>query len=83
MKYIKEQSKRLELISSYNIKMQKTSKQKKKEYYKSCINNLLQGGETVQNYIYVYEELSATYLRKKETVNGLFNEIKEIKKLRN
>lgn len=83
MKYIKEQSKRLELISSYNIKMQKTSKQKKKEYYKSCINSLLQGGETVQNYIYVYEELSATYLRKKETVNGLFNEIKEIKKLKN
>jgi len=83
MKYIKEQTKRLELISNYNLKMQKTKKSKKKEYFKACIDSLLQGGETLQNYIYVYEELLAAYLRKKETVNALFNEIKEIKKLRN
>ena len=83
MKYLKDQTKRLELINNYNIKMQKTNKDKKKEYYKACIDSLLQGGETLQNFMYVYEELLAAYLRKKETVNGLFNEIKEIKKLRN
>lgn len=82
MKYIKEQTKRLDLINEYNIKMQNTKKVKKKNYYKACIDSLLQGGETLQNFIYVYEELSAAYLRKKETVNALFNEIKEIKKLK-
>ncbi len=82
MKYIKDQTKRLDLINNYYIKLQKTKKEKKKEYYKACINSLLQGGETLQNFMYVYEELLAAYLRKKETVNSLFNEIREIKKLK-
>lgn len=82
MKYIKDQTKRLEIINNYYIKMQKTKKEKKKEYLKACIDSMLQGGETLQNFMYVYEELLAAYVRKKETVNRLFNEIKEIKKLK-
>ena len=34
------------------------------------------------NFMYVLEEYSAVYLKKKEQVNNLFSEIKQIKKLR-
>ena len=81
-KFINEQIKRLEIIRNYNIKMQNTKSQRKKDYYKACIDALLQGGETFSNFTYVLEEYTAVYLRKKETINNLFNEIKEIKKLK-
>lgn len=82
LKFINEQINRLELIKQYNIKMQTAKNEKKKEYYKACIDSLLEGGETNSNFIYVLEEYSAVYLKKKEHINNLFNEIKEIKKLR-
>ena len=53
-----------------------------KEYYRACMDSLFEGGETAQNFIYVLEEYSAVYLKKKDQINNLFNEIKEIKKLR-
>ena len=82
MKYIREQIKRLEIIKNYNYKMQKSKNTKKKEYFKACMDSLFEGGENVNNFMYVLEEYSAVYLKKKEHVNNLFNEIKEIKKLR-
>lgn len=82
MKYIKEQIKRLEVIKKYNYKMQKTKSQKKKEYLLACMESLFEGGETVGNFMYVLEEYSTVYLKKKEHINNLFNEIREIKKLR-
>lgn len=82
MKYIKEQINRLEIIKKYNYKMQKTKSQKKKEYLKACMESLFEGGETIGNFMYVLEEYSAVYLKKKEQVNNLFNEIKQIKKLK-
>lgn len=82
LKYLNEQIKRLELIKQYNIKMQTTKKEKKKEYYKACIESLFEGGENINNFIYVLEEYSTVQLKKKEHINSLFNEIKEIKKLR-
>ncbi len=82
MKYIKEQINRLELINKYNLKMQTAKKEKKKEYFKSCIDTLLEGGETIRNFIYILEEYSIAYYKKKEQVSSLFNEIKEIKNLK-
>ena len=82
MKYIKEQIKRLEIIKNYNYKMQKTKNEKKKAYLLACMETLLEGGETVNNFMYVLEEYSTAHLKKKEHINNLFNEIKEIKKLR-
>ena len=82
IKYIKEQIKRLEEVRNLNIKMQNAKNDKKKEYYKACMEAMLQGGETIRNFTYVLEELSAVYLNKKETVNNLFTEIRQIKKLR-
>lgn len=82
MKYINEQIKRLEVINNYNFKLAKAKTEKKKEYLKACMDSLFQGGENARNFTYILEEYSAVYLRKKETVNNLFNEIKQIKKLR-
>lgn len=82
MKYIQEQIKRLKVISNYNYKMQKTKNEKKKAYFLACMESLFEGGETVGNFMYVLEELSAVYLKKKEHINNLFSEIKQIKKLR-
>ena len=82
MKYIDEQIKRLELISKYNLKLGKAKTQKKKDYYLACMDALFQGGENQRNFIYVLEEYSTAYLKKKEVVNNLFEEIKQIKKLK-
>ena len=82
VKYIKEQIKRLEVIKSYNLKRQKAKCEKRKNYFKSGMESLFEGGENVNNFMYVLEEYSAVYLKKKERINNLFNEIKEIKKLR-
>ena len=82
LKYINEQIKRLEIIKQYNEKMQTAKNEKKKEYYKACIETLLEGGETIGNFIYILEEYAAVQLKKKEQINNLFNEVKEIKKLR-
>ena len=82
MKFINEQIKRLETIRNYDFKRQNAKKEKKKEYYKSCMEAMMQGGETHSNYAFILEEYCAVRLGKKETINSLFNEIKEIKKLR-
>ena len=82
MRYIKEQIRRLEIIKNYNYKMQKAKNEKKKKYFKCCMDTMFEGGETTKNFMYVLEEYSAVYLKKKEHVNNLFNEIKEIKKLK-
>lgn len=82
MKYIDEQIKRLEVINKYNLKLAQAKSEKKKNYIKACMDALFQGGENERNFIYILEEYSAVYLRKKDTVNSLFNEIKQIKKLR-
>jgi len=81
MKYINTQIKRLQIIGKYNFKMQKSKSKKKQEYYKACIESMLQGGETIRNTNYILEEYLAVYMKKKETVNTLFSEIKQIKKL--
>lgn len=82
MKYIKEQIKRLEIIKDYNYKLQKAKSQKKKDYFLACMESLFEGGETLGNFMYVLEEYASVHLKKKEHINNLFNEIKEIKKLR-
>ena len=81
-KYLDEQIKRLEKISSYNIKKENTKKEKKKEYYSACMQMLFQKGEDFRNYKYVLEEYRSAHLKRKEIIDNLFDEIKVIKKLR-
>lgn len=81
-KYLDSQIKRLEQINSYNIKMEKTKKKKKKENYAAYMQSMLEKGEDFRNYKYILEEYRTAYLKRKEIINNLFDEIKVIKKLR-
>ena len=81
-KYLDNQIKRLEKINSYNIKKEKTSRQKKKEYLSACMKLMFEKGEDFRNYKYILEEYRTAYLKRKEIIDNLFAEIKLIKKLR-
>ena len=80
--YLKDNVKRLELISKYKIKMESTDKQKKKDYYAEGINLLLQSGENIDNYTTILEEYKAALVVREKRVDDLYNEIKIIKKLK-
>lgn len=81
-KHLSYQIERLEKINKLNIKLEKTKNENKKEYIKANMKYLFEGGETFRNYKYVLEEYRVANLKKKEIINNLFNEIKEIKKLK-
>lgn len=81
-KYLDEQIKRLEKINEYNIKKETTKKEKKKEYFEACMKAMFEKDEDIKNYKYVLEEYRSAYLKRKEIIDNLFDEIKTIKKLR-
>ena len=81
-KYLDNQIKRLEQINNYNIKKERTSKEKKKDYYVACMKAMFEKGEDFRNYKYVLEEYRTAYLKRKEIIDNLFDEIKIIKRLR-
>lgn len=81
-KYLDTQIKRLEEISEYNIKRETAKKEKKKEYYAACMQSMFEKGEDFRNYKYILEEYRTAYLKRKEIIDNLFDEIKTIKKLR-
>lgn len=81
-KYLDEQIKRLEKINKYNIKMEQSKKRNRKEYYEATMKLMFEKGEDFKNYKYVLEEYRTAYLKRKEIINNLFDEIKTIKKLR-
>lgn len=80
--YLKANIKRLELIDSYNFKMQKTSNQGKRDYYKEGMQMLFQAGENFQNYHQVLREYRDALIVRETRINDLYNEIKIIKKLK-
>ena len=80
--YLKDNIKRLELIDSYNFKMQKTSNQSKRDYYKEGMQMLFQAGENFQNYHQVLQEYRDALIVRETRINDLYNEIKIIKKLK-
>jgi len=81
-KYLKDEIARLEKISQYNIQMENAKSEKKKEYYKAGMQMLFESREDFRNYKYVLEEYRTALLKRKEIINNLFDEIKQIKKLR-
>ncbi len=81
-KYLDTQIKRLEQISNFNIKREKAKTEKKKEYYTAYMEAMFEKGENFRNYKYILEEYRTAYLKRKEIIDNLFDEIKIIKKLR-
>ena len=81
-KYLDNQVKRLERINKYNIKKEKTKNPKRKAYLEANMQSMFEDGESFRNYKYVLEEYRTAYLKRKEIINNLFDEIKTIKGLR-
>ncbi len=81
-KYLNTQVKRLEAINKYNFKRENAKREKKKEYWAANMQAMFEKGEDFRNYKYVLEEYRAAYVKRKEIVDNLFDEIKTIKKLR-
>ena len=80
--YLKENIKRLELIDSYYLKMQKSSNEHKRNYYKEGMQMLFQTGENFQNYHKVLKEYRDALIIRENRIRDLYNEIKIIKKLK-
>ena len=81
-KYLKSQIERLNGIDSLNLKFQKSKSQSKKDYLYTSIKYMFEKGENLENYKDILTEYKTALLKRKEIINNLFNEIKEIKKLR-
>ena len=62
--------------------MEKVRSDRKKKYYEEGMRLLLNEKEDFKNYKYVLEEYRTALLKRKEIINNLFDEIKEIKKLK-
>lgn len=81
-KHLSSQIKRLEEIDKFNEKMKNAKNENKKEYFRAGMKYLFEDGENFENYKNVLEEYKTALAKRKEKINELFNEIKEIKKLR-
>jgi len=81
-KYLASQVKRLEKISEYNLKMDNSKKESKRLYYEAYMKAMFEKNENFKNYKEILEEYKSAYIKRKEIIDNLFNEIKTIKSLR-
>ena len=80
--YLKDQVKRLKQIDDYHTKMLKQKSEKKQNYYIEGMKILFIEGETEENYQGILKEYEDTLEEKKKTIDRLFDEVKNIKKLK-
>lgn len=73
---------RFKQIESYREYMEKAKKEKDKNYYLEGMKVLLRDGETLENYINIYNEYQNAYNARKAIIDNLYKEIKIIKKLK-
>ena len=62
--------------------MEKAKKEKDKNYYLEGMKVLLRDGETLENYMNIYNEYQNAYNARKAIIDNLYKEIKIIKKLK-
>lgn len=82
--FIQEEIKRLTNAESYYKKYLSTHSQSKKDYYKQGVEMYLRksNGETIDNFESALNDYKESYVVRKEHINKLYKESKEIKKLR-
>lgn len=73
---------RFKQIESYRHYMKKAKSQKNKNYYLEGMKVLLRDGETLENYMDIYNEYQNAYNARKAIIENLYKEIKIIKKLK-
>ena len=79
---LKQELKRLEEINKYKLKMDKSAKEKDKNYYLEGMKYLFKNDETIESYLTRYKEYQTAYDTRKKIIDNLYNEIKTIKKLK-
>ena len=79
---LKAEIDRLHEVEKYDIKREKASSEKKKNYFLEGMKLYLKGEETVENYKQIYQEHKEAYATKKAQIDNLYKEMKIIKKLR-
>lgn len=82
VEYLQNEANRLKQIASYEEKMNTAKKDIDREYYLNGIKQLLSKGETFENYKTVLEEYIQAYNTRKEQMDKLNIEFKNIKKLK-
>lgn len=80
--FLRDNIKRLKQIDTYHEKMLKQTKEQKRNYYKDGMDMLFENGETPENYKEILNEYEKAYVVRKENIDNLFSEIKNIKKLK-
>lgn len=73
---------RFKQIESYRHYMEKAKSQKNKNYYLEGMKVLFKDGETLENYMDIYNEYQNAYNARKTIIENLYKEIKIIKKLK-
>ena len=81
IKYLEEQINRLNNIKKLIEKMNSSKKQVDIDFYQKYIPNFFKNNENFENFDQIYQEYVEAYNSKKQTIKGLFDEIKKIKKL--
>ena len=79
---LKGELKRLNQVRKYKTAMDKSKKEKDKNYYLEGMKMLLKNNETPENFESAYEEYQKAYETRKAIIENLYHEIKIIKKLR-
>lgn len=82
LKYLINEINRLEQIGKYEEKMNSSKKEADKMYYAAGIKQLLDRGETLENYRTVQDEYKQAYDFRKESYNKLLEELKNMKHLK-
>ena len=82
VEYLKNEISRLKEIDNFHEKMIKQKNDKKKEYYHEGMKILYMAGENDENYKDILNEYKEALEARKGVINKLFQEIKNIKKLR-
>ena len=80
--YLEGEVKRLQTITSYYQKMQKSNKEKDKAYFLEGMKLLFQDGETVENFQTVLEEYQQAIVAKEHQIDKLYDEIKISRRLK-
>lgn len=79
---LKKEIKRLKQAQNYGKKMETAKNEKKRNYYLEGVKLYLEPNETVENYLTLLEEYEQAYQNRKAAIDKLYDEIKQIKKMK-
>lgn len=82
IKYLEDNLKRFKTINKYYDKMLNAKSESKKEYFLEYTKMYFQNNETIDNFKQIEQEYQEAYKIRKEKIENLYSEIKNIKQLK-